>query len=278
MPECYRCCYTFNSYSALHQHEQNSPNHHICDDCDKDFTSWQGLKQYFLQSPMHDCCQHCDTHFDASEELEDHFETDHHYWATCRKFFQSALGMHEHRRQLHHYCASCKRLFQSASNLTNHLNSALHRPKDVSCPGKGCGLAFISRSSFISTDRQTINRYVRQYDTNNVITDPARLITGGSTNEVTYAASARSWNGSAYGCYLCHAGYRTLASLNQHLASPRHQEKIYVCPLNLCRQHFPTLSGLCQHIESERCGVAKFKVVQNTMDDLVGQMRRLTAY
>ncbi|KAJ7741718.1 hypothetical protein B0H16DRAFT_1890454 [Mycena metata] len=48
--------------------------------------------------------------------------------------------------------------------------------------------------------------------------------------------------------------------LNRHLASPRHQSKIY-----------PFL------IESERCGVSEFKVVQNTMDDLMGKMRRLTA-
>ncbi|KAJ7794081.1 hypothetical protein B0H14DRAFT_2392867, partial [Mycena olivaceomarginata] len=273
--------------SALRQHEQNSPNHHICNDCDKDFTSWRGLKEHFVQSPMHDYCQRCDEHFDDSEELEYHYQEDHDYCVTCRKFFQNALGLHEHYRQsdLHHYCASCKRLFRSASNLTSHLNSSTHRPRDVPCPGKGCGLAFVSRSALLlhlesgscksGADRPTINRYVRAYDTNNLITNPSRLLTGAS--DTTYVASERTWNGRAYECYLCHGDYRTLASLNQHLASPRHQEKSYVCPLNVCREPFATLSGLCQHIESERCGVAKFKVVQNTMDDLMGKMRRLTA-
>ncbi|KAF8148788.1 hypothetical protein K438DRAFT_1625326 [Mycena galopus ATCC 62051] len=266
MPDCDRCSRYFNSYSALYQHERNSPNHHICDNCDKDFASWNSLKQHFVQSPMHDYCQRCEVHFDDSEELEDHYRTDHHYCSSCRKFFQNELGLHEHYRQstFHHYCVPCKRLFQSASNLTSHQNSSLHRPKDVPCPGKGCGLAFVSRSALIlhlesgscrsGADRQTINRYT------------------------TYVASARAWNGMEYECYLCHAGYRTLASLNQHLASPRHQEKQYICPLNVCREPFTTLSGLCQHIESERCGVAKFKVVQNTMDDLMGKMRRLTAH
>ena len=51
-----------------------------------------------------------------------------------------------------------------------------------------------------------------------------------------------------------------------------------MCLLNVCRKLFVTLSGLCQHIESEQCGVAKFKVVQNTMDDLMVKIRRLTAY
>lgn len=154
-------------------------------------------------------------------------------------------------------------------------------------PRQGLRGRLVSRSALIlhlessgcksGADRQTINRYVRQYDTKNIITNPPRLLTVG-TSDVTYVASARAWNGSAYECYLCHAGFRTLTALNQHLASPRHQEKIYVCPLNVCRQHFPTLSGLCQHIESECCSVAKFKIVQNTMDDLMGKMRRLTAY
>ncbi|KAJ6517249.1 hypothetical protein C8R47DRAFT_250607 [Mycena vitilis] len=290
MAYCERCCRFFNSYSAQRQHEENSPNHYICHQCDRDFTSWNALKQHFVQSRVHDYCQRCDEHFDDEEELEDHYNAAHHYCGSCREFFQNALGLHEHYRQSarHHYCAPCKRHFMSASNLTSHLNSALHRPKDVPCPGKGCGLAFVSRSALIlhlesgtcksGADRQTINRYVRQYDTKNIITDPARLLTGGGGgSDVTYTATSRSWNGSAYECYLCHVGYRTLAALNQHLASPRHQDKIYVCPLNVCRQHFPTLSGLCQHIESERCGVSKFKVVQNTMDDLVGKMRRLTA-
>ncbi|KAJ7146603.1 hypothetical protein C8R44DRAFT_757866 [Mycena epipterygia] len=277
MADCYRCNRFFNTYSALRQHEH--------------FPTWTGLKEHYVQSRAHDYCQHCDTHFDSSTELEYHYQTDHHYCVKCRKFFRNALGLREHYRQseLHHYCVPCQRLFPSASNLQSHLNSAIHRPKDVPCPGKGCGLAFVSRSALIlhleagtcasGADRQTVNRYVRQYDTNNLITDPARLLTGGAGgSEVKYYATNASWNGAAYECYLCHGGYRSLAALNQHLASPRHQDKIYVCPLNTCRNHFPTLSALCQHIESGSCGVAKFKVVQNTMDDLVGKMRRLTAY
>ncbi|KAJ7154356.1 hypothetical protein C8R43DRAFT_885111 [Mycena crocata] len=294
MEYCSRCQRFFNNYSALYQHERNSPHHNICDDCDVDFTSWTGLKEHYVQSRVHDYCQRCDEHFDNPSELEYHYQQEHHYCGKCRRFFQNELGLSEHYRQsdLHHYCAPCKRLFQSASNLQSHLNSSTHRPKEVICPGRGCGLGFVTRSALLlhleagtcssGSNRQTVNRIVRQYDTNNVITNPARLLTGGD-NQVNYMASAASWNGSAYECYLCHGGYlllpyyRSLAALNQHLASPRHQDKIYVCPLSTCRQSFTTLSALCQHIESERCGVSKFKVVQNTMNDLMGGMRRLTA-
>lgn len=125
-------------------------------------------------------------------------------------------------------------------------------------------------------NRRVVDRYVREYDKTNVITNPARLLTAGSEDEVAYYASSAAWNGSSFECYLCHSTFRTLVSLNQHLASPRHQEKVYFCPLSSCRTEFPTLSALCQHIESERCGVGRFQQVRNAMDSIVGSMGRLT--
>ena len=168
-----------------------------------------------------------------------------------------------------------------------HLNSSVHRPKDVACPFRGCDKKFVSRSALVlhleegacrsGIDRATINRFVRQYDTNNIITDPSRLLTSGTASDNTkYYASERSWNGYRYECYLCHSGYSSLTSLNQHLSSPIHQDKIYICPASTCRARFTTLSALCQHIESEKCGVSKFKAVQHTMDSVLGQMGRLT--
>lgn len=173
--------------------------------------------------------------------------------------------------------------------LLQHLNSSVHRPKDVVCPFRGCGLKFVSRSALVlhleggacrsGIDRNTINRYVRQYDTSNIITDPSRLLTSGTASDnIKYYASDRSWNGYGYECYLCHSSYSSLASLNQHLASPIHQDKIYICPASTCRARFTTLSALCQHIESEKCGVFKFKAVQHTMDSILGQMGRITLW
>ena len=157
------------------------------------------------------------------------------------------------------------------------------------CPFRfrGCNKKCVSSSALFQhleegvchsgIDRTTINKYVRQYDSNNIITDPSRLLTSGTASENTkYYASERSWNGYKYECYLCHGTYTSLSSLNQHLASPIHQNKIYICPASTCRARFTTLSALCQHIESEKCGVSKFKAVQHTMDSLLGQMGRLT--
>ena len=130
-------------------------------------------------------------------------------------------------------------------------------------------------------NRRVVDTFVREYDRNNVITNPARLLTGGDSNsDITYIATEASWNGSSYECYFCHSSFRSLISLNQHLASPYHQTKNYCCHFASCRQQFTTLSGLCQHVESERCGVAKFSQVRRAIDRVLegAQKRMLTAY
>ncbi|KAF8079204.1 hypothetical protein FPV67DRAFT_1467866 [Lyophyllum atratum] len=285
---CERCDRSFNSWHALRQHENNSSVHNICGDCQLDFPTWVGLKEHWVQSPNHDYCQHCSQHFDHDQDLEDHYESAHIWCSSCNKFFVNAFGRNEHYRQSpnHHYCVPCNRLFLSASNLQAHLNSSTHRPRDVPCRGGGCTLTFVSPSAMLlhlesgtcrsGITRNFINDKVRQLDRNNVITDPSRMIAGpggGMQQQVTYIASSAAWNGAAFECYLCHGTYRSLNALNQHLASPRHQDQIYICPMQVCRQRFTVLSALCQHIESEKCGVHKFAAVQSTMQGIVGQMR-----
>lgn len=168
-----------------------------------------------------------------------------------------------------------------------HLDSSIHRPKDVICPFK-CGSSFVSRSALVlhlengacksGMNRASVDRYVREHDRHNIITDPSRMIAGpsGIAENVTLIATERSWNGSAWECCLCYSTYRTHKALNQHLASPRHKDKIYICRGHECNKRFPSLSGLVQHIESNKCGVARFKSVQNAMDSMLGQMGRIT--
>ena len=309
MTYCKRCDRLFESSSAFDQHKAYSSRHYNCDACSKDFTTWRGLKEHWVQSPLHPYCQDCNEHFGDFSKLEDHYENSHHYCSSCERIFTYEHGLQDHYRQstLHHYCLPCKRLFQSASNLKSvrqyhrrkfiyimfadspplqHLDSSDHRPKDVVCPFRGCGGAFVSRSALAlhleegacqsGIDRIAINRCVRQYDTNNIITDPSRLLTSGTSSDNTKCyASGRSRNGHAFECHLCHSTYTSLASLTQHLASPIHQDKIYICPGSTCWARFTTLSALCQHIESEKCGVSKFKAVQNTMDRIFRQIGRI---
>ncbi|KAF8899323.1 hypothetical protein BD779DRAFT_1488197 [Infundibulicybe gibba] len=283
MAYCDDCDRYFNTHHALRQHLLNSSLHNYCGDCEIDFSSFKGLKEHWVQSRYHDYCQYCDEHFQDEEDLEEHYEDCHYYCPTCRRVFRSEYGLTEHYRQspAHHYCASCDRLFRSESNLNTHLRSSIHCPKDVICPG--CQQGFVSRSAMIlhleagtcrsGLNRKTIDRIIQQYDRNHIITDPSRLLTG-SVN-VEYSATDAAWNGYSYECYFCHNTYRTLLALNQHLASPRHQAKIYICPLNTCKLRCSTLSGLCQHIESEKCGVFKFRAVREAMDDLVNGMKRI---
>ncbi|KAF8554350.1 hypothetical protein OG21DRAFT_1099906 [Imleria badia] len=270
MVHCDRCDRYFQYWSSYQQHVSDSSNHHICDDCDKDFDTWRGLEQHYIQSPRHHYCRQCDTHFDDDEELEEHCIEEHYYCDRCNKFFQGANGLHEHNRQSHHYCVECRRVFNSESNLRAHMKSSVHQPRNVPCAfqHRGCTQFFVSKSAMIlhlesgacpsGADRRMIDRWVR-------VNDP----------EPQYIATERSWNGSAYECILCHNTFRTLDDLNRHLASPKHQGKIYHCPLSTCLTRFNTLSGLCQHVESESCGVLRFRAARDGMEYLLSDMGRL---
>ncbi|KIK30008.1 hypothetical protein PISMIDRAFT_672021 [Pisolithus microcarpus 441] len=286
---CDRCERHFSSHFAYCQHVRDSANHNVCDDCGIDFSSWRGLKEHWVQDPDHDYCQYCNEHFPNRSALIDHYYEDHHYCETCNRVFKNEHGLHEHNRQRHEdrYCVSCKRLFRAESNLRSHLNSSIHQPKDVPCPFHGCDMTFVSKSALIlhlesggcqsGVDRQKVNRYVRDMDRNNIITDPSRLLTGGD-DTVDYIATVGSWNGRAYECVLCHSQFKALSDLNRHLTSPRHQSKIYKCPLSTCGVRFRTLSALCQHIESERCGIMKFQAVRNTLDNMLTGVGRIAYY
>ncbi|KAG1879504.1 hypothetical protein C8R48DRAFT_685828 [Suillus tomentosus] len=288
MTYCSRCNRSFNSWPAYYQHLRDSPNHWECQPCQQDFETRVGLKEHYVQSPRHHYCQYCNIHFDCSSELQDHYEYEHAYCSSCHKVFKNEIGLHEHNRQSHAdvYCVLCKRLFQTPSNLQSHLNSSIHRPKDTICPFNGCGLGFINKSALIlhlesgscrsGVNRRVVDNWVRANDRSNVITNPARLITAGERANIKLIATEQSWNGQAYECVLCHTQYRALMDLNRHLDSPRHQEKVYRCPLDTCRKHFVSLSGLCQHIESERCGVMKFRAVRDVMDNLLNGVARMT--
>jgi hypothetical protein len=129
--------------------------------------------------------------------------------------------------------------------------------------------------------REQLNRLVIRADTNNYITNPSRLITGPlgwsePPPSATTWATELSRNGDVYECFLCNATFRTLSRLNQHLQSPRHEDKIYRCPKADCRTEFVTLSGLCQHVEGGSCGVRMFRRVRDTMDSLTRGFNMLT--
>jgi hypothetical protein len=123
---------------------------------------------------------------------------------------------------------------------------------------------------------------VAKADVNGVITDRLR-ITGPQgaqpypfDNDTRYVATSRTWNGSAFECYLCHKCFRQLKDLNAHLASPVHTgAKMYHCPPRGCGVKFNTLSGLMRHIEDESCGVRRFRFVEKAIKDSVERFSEL---
>jgi len=143
-------------------------------------------------------------------------------------------------------------MFVSKSALTLHLEGG-------ACPS--------------GIDRRIVNRQIVALDKTSMIANSSRLLT--YDDSVQYGATDRAWNGYAFECYLCHAQMRTLVALNQHLRSPRHDQKIYQCPNLNCGLQVTTLSALCQHIESGKCGIARFKQVQDAMDSIFNGMKRL---
>lgn len=192
--------------------------------------------------------------------------------------------MHE----VHWYCEPCDRTFKSESNLESH--SSIHKSRAVKCPGSRCHDGFVSQSALFQhleagrcpsgMTRAKLNENVIRLDRNNLVTNPARLIRGPgiySTTTTTMWATDLSWNGDAYECFLCHKEFDALNHLNQHLASPKHQDKIYRCPnQGRCGVEFTTLSALTQHVERDKCGVQRFRAVQDAMAALSRGLKGLT--
>lgn len=93
---------------------------------------------------------------------------------------------------------------------------------------------------------------------------------------VRYSANRQAFNGFAYECYFCHRTFCTLASLNAHLGSAAHDEDQFKCPR--CNKPFKLISGLIQHVESETCGAARFKQVEDMASRMTGQFARLLRF
>jgi len=281
MPYCHLCSRSFANEDALEQHSQNSPKHPFCRTCERSFSSRKSLLDHYIHNPRHYYCEYCDEHFDDSEELSDHDDSVHYTCGPCNRTFNTRRDLQSH--QAHNHCIPCNRYFQSESALAQHLNSSVHVEQSVPC---GCGRTFGSASALShhmesggcssGMNRHRLNNFVVSRDTSNLITYPPRLLTL-PTGYVETWATELAWNGAAYECYFCHSTFGTLVSLNQHLQSPRHDDKIYVCPKSDCGQHFSVLSALCQHIESEKCGVLRFRQVKAVMDSFISGSRRITA-
>ncbi|KAN0118505.1 hypothetical protein V8E52_005235 [Russula decolorans] len=138
------------------------------------------------------CCDRCAIWFPGNQSLEQHKRDSSVHWPCydCGRDFGSSYARQEHYRQSpnHHYCRDCNRHFQDENNLRQHLNSRIHQPAKVHCPGQGCNRSFVSPATLTlhfesgtcpsGMTCEQLNRLVVHADTNNYITNPSRLLTG----------------------------------------------------------------------------------------------------
>lgn len=163
------------------------------------------------------------------------------------------------------------------------MNSSIHRGTDITCPfckrkfatatGVTHHLETGSCSKARSLNRDTILTEIRRRDPNHVITK--KLLT--FHDESPFTATPACWNGYTgfYECYFCHKGFREIQSLNNHLNSPAHKEKVYHCPGKMCGKEFRALAALFNHLESETCGAVRFDAVQRNVGEILSGQKRI---
>ncbi|OSX58514.1 hypothetical protein POSPLADRAFT_1152740 [Postia placenta MAD-698-R-SB12] len=243
-------------------------------------------------------CKKCSRWFVSMAALQDHQQNSSRHVRTipcdgCNAFFHTWNALQQHRLAKHNYCAPCERHFRSAQGLAMHLDSLAHRLRRFVCPGRHCsrrckcaaGLVAHLESGACASgmDRSSVNSLAVDIDQSNIITNPTRLlsyhdgvITTGTV--ITAYATPRSFNGRSFECFMCHRHYQTLEGLNEHLASPAHDEQLYRCPqaLHGCGTEFRTLSALCQHVESEKCRIRRFNApMQKVIESMASALKGL---
>ncbi|KAF5618838.1 hypothetical protein F25303_12946 [Fusarium sp. NRRL 25303] len=214
--------------------------------CHKLHMTLTGLKRH-LESPRHQqslyhCVKRsCGKEFKTLAALINHLESES--WFSCSyyhgshyaNYHQQFSGSHiptqwnpMRQRSQHYYgvpgvaCPFCSARYSSASGVVYHLEQG-------ACPN-------------VPLNRGTQRQEARRRDPNGAIYNTVLVW----RQTVYYQATADVYNThyGQYECYFCGALFRQLSSLNQHLASPRHQQELYYWPIGTPswsnHQHFGT--------------------------------------
>ncbi|KAI1183624.1 hypothetical protein F5B17DRAFT_443299 [Nemania serpens] len=217
-----------------------------CDTCGRSFGSTRALRQHMsalghVESPFQFKCHRCPTMFRTSSDADDHMCLYNHWSQQCSRCPASTPTedqLKQHEIECHFWCSKCEREFQSYNNIKMHMNSRVHLGTSITCPC--CTSSFTTATGLAhhletgscpkatGLNRDVVYNLIRSVDHNGLI---AKNLIGwhGST---TYEASERA-------------------------------NKLYHC-LNRggCGKEFTTLAGVCNHLESETCGVISFQTVQ----------------
>ncbi|KAF4446724.1 hypothetical protein F53441_9657 [Fusarium austroafricanum] len=292
MSTCGTCWRQFPAGWHSRQQHMNATGHEPpdfeCDTCGKYFGSQMAVEQHMndlghwaesseSEGSVYEC-DHCDDAFDEENDMRDHEAEQHFYCVACKCPFQDWNSINQVRTNFRPV------LLCNSTDNPKHLHSKLHRTSSVQClfckemHGTATGLVHHLESGSCTKaplNRDKLYEAVRRRDPNGIISK--KLLTWSGT--ISYEATEKAWNYKvgAYECYLCHRLFGKLSSLNQHLGSPTHQQKLYHCPGASCRRDFTTLAAMVNHLESESCGHMRFEAVQRNVQHIVDPRRMIQA-
>ncbi|KAG0578399.1 hypothetical protein M758_4G017700 [Ceratodon purpureus] len=230
---------------------------------------------------MYYSCDFCSYFADYQYELEEHEEEEHPSCNACQRMFRDHHSRRQHflASSNHNYCGACDRHFSSPAALRGHEET--HRPRDIRCPRCDRGFPSVSAMAkhaelgkcFGLTQQQWVKK-VRDWELQsgnpNLLTVPRLGYSDDNASAGRIEATARSYNGRAFECYLCSREFGSLVSLNQHLNSGAHSTKDFRC--KKCGFTATWLSGLIGHVETEKCGFMSRSQVR-TLATPIAQLR-----
>jgi len=134
-----------------------------------------------------------------------------------------------------------------------------HQHRDLQCPG--CDLKFACFSAMIihweaSTcliARHQVNLLLLSVPGNERIVDHGLMQRFLRQKNRSASPSDLDTSTGCYICRYCGSRFLSLAGLDQHVASPVHDPRIFACPSADCDNSFTSLSALAQHVENARC-------------------------
>ncbi|KAF4509413.1 hypothetical protein G6O67_003589 [Ophiocordyceps sinensis] len=238
-----------------------------CGTCGKSFPAGSAARENHLRSTGHSMpaneCDCCHRWFGTEQARDQHMRATGHY---SNAYSSSSEGyVEEEEAEDDTYCYQCQRQFQNNNNLKMHLNSRVHRGRQIKCPfcsrlfTTAAGLAHHLESASCPNasglGRDGLYRFVRSKDPQGLISKNLIEWTGSSH----YEADSGAWNGN---------GYTTSTR-------PSTKQDLYHCPNPACRADFKTLAGIINHLESESCRFTKFEHVQQNINNIVSGSRRI---
>ncbi|KAK0206083.1 hypothetical protein DFS33DRAFT_1312176 [Desarmillaria ectypa] len=187
-------------------------------------------------------CSQCAENFLTTKDWATHCKQvrDHNFCYQCKILFTNRASLHLHLQKSAHrnYCTICDRLFLTKQAYSQHNNSLVHKVPDLKCAL--CTHMFKAPSEIAAylesggcnpnINRRHVTAAVHAMKVSPAISISNRIRGPTTVQHVHLAATEIAFNGKAYECYLCHDTFRTLRSLNLHLASPIHDANEFKCP------------------------------------------------